>query len=46
MNMSKQERIFSLKEKIQREGDLSSSIDDLKDVLSADCAELDKAKVA
>lgn len=39
-------RVLSLKQKIQNGKDSSANIAELKDILAADCAELDKAKVA
>jgi hypothetical protein len=40
------EKVFSLIQVIQDSKDLSSSITELKDILAADCAEWDKAKVS
>ncbi len=40
------ERVLSLRQRIQNGEKPSASISELKDILSADCAELDKAQVA
>ncbi len=46
MIMNKEKRVMSLKQNIQKDADLSSCITDLENLLSVDCAELDKAKVS
>ena len=46
IDMTNRERVFALKQKIQNSDDLSSEAAELEDILSAECAELDKAKVA
>lgn len=43
---STRERVNALRQRVQDGEDLGSSIDELKGILSADCAELDKAQVA
>lgn len=43
--MNREEKISVLRNRIKNEDEISSIIDDLKSLLSADCAELDKARV-
>ena len=40
------ERVLSLKKRIENGEELSKSVLELEDILSADCAELDKANAS
>ena len=40
------ERVLSLRQRIENGEEIQVSISELKDILSADCAELDKASAA
>ncbi len=40
------EKVCALKGRIKRSGAIQSGIEELKDILADDCAELDKAQVS
>lgn len=39
-------RVWALKDRIKSSGAIQSGIEELKDILADDCAELDKAQVS
>ena len=40
------ERVAALKDKIKNADSIQSTVEELKDILADDCAELDKARVS